>query len=155
MKFEKKHWGMLAAGVIALILVYWFFFRKKKTESAYNKDVPLFGLGMDPRESGYAGIYGSFGNESGYDKIAPSRIAPSRTQSSYAGVYGSFGNESGFKATSKTKVVDVGTSNNPSDPGAKWVSSVEGGKPFCRWYDGNGNNTVTYERPCTKAQANM
>jgi len=40
-------------------------------------------------------------------------------------------------------------------PQGRWVSSQEGGKSYCRWYDSHGNNTVTYDRPCTKAQANM
>jgi len=36
-----------------------------------------------------------------------------------------------------------------------WVSSIEDGNDYCRWYDDNGVNTVTYNLPCTAAQANM
>lgn len=55
MKFEKKHWMMLVAGLVVLFLVYWFFFRKKKVaESSYNPAVPIWGIGMaEPSESGY------------------------------------------------------------------------------------------------------
>lgn len=55
MKFEKKHWMMLVAGLVILFLVYWFFFRKKKVaESSYNPAVPIWGIGMgEPSESGY------------------------------------------------------------------------------------------------------
>jgi LPXTG-motif cell wall-anchored protein len=69
MKLEKKHWAMLIAGVVVLFLVYWFFFRKKKTESSFNGSaLPLIGRGEFGNENNYAGIYGSFGNESGYQK---------------------------------------------------------------------------------------
>ena len=37
----------------------------------------------------------------------------------------------------------------------KWVYSVEDGKDYCRWYDRNGKNTLTYNAPCNKAKANM
>lgn len=37
----------------------------------------------------------------------------------------------------------------------KWVYTIESGKDFCRWYDGNGKNTRTYNSPCSKSQANM
>ncbi len=47
MKLEKKHWIIIGV-VLALIAIWYFFLRKKKVES------------------GYAGTYGSFGNESGY-----------------------------------------------------------------------------------------
>lgn len=59
-------------------------------------------------------------------------------------------------ATGKTPK-KCGCQTNPNTGGStnKWVSSQEGGNSFCRWYDGNGNNTVTYNKPCTKAQANM
>lgn len=55
MKFEKKHWMMLVAGLVVLFLVYWFFFRKKKVaESSYNPAVPIWGIGMgEPSESNY------------------------------------------------------------------------------------------------------
>ena len=55
MKFEKKHWMMLVAGLVVLFLVYWFFFRKKKVaESSYNPAVPIWGISMgEPSESGY------------------------------------------------------------------------------------------------------
>lgn len=36
-----------------------------------------------------------------------------------------------------------------------WVNSIEDGKDYCRWYDNDGRNTVTYNRPCTRAQAGM
>lgn len=37
-----------------------------------------------------------------------------------------------------------------------WVSSVEDGMPYCRWYDAYGRNTQTYEgRGCTGVQANI
>ncbi len=54
MKFEKKHW-MIVAGLVVLFLVYWFFFRKKKVaESSYNPAVPIWGIGMgEPSESNY------------------------------------------------------------------------------------------------------
>jgi hypothetical protein len=55
MKFEKKHWMMLVAGLVVLFLVYWFFFRKKKVaESSYNPAVPIWGIGMgEPSESNF------------------------------------------------------------------------------------------------------
>lgn len=69
MKLEKKHWAMLITGVVVLFLVYWFFFRKKVTESAYNPYVPIWGIGMgSPSESGYsADQLDPMGVESGYD----------------------------------------------------------------------------------------
>jgi hypothetical protein len=36
-----------------------------------------------------------------------------------------------------------------------WVNSIEDGKDYCRWYDNEGRNTITYNRPCTRAQAGM
>jgi hypothetical protein len=68
MKLEKKHWAMLITGVVVLFLVYWFFFRKKVTESAYNPYVPIWGIGMgSPSESGYsADQLDAMGVESGF-----------------------------------------------------------------------------------------
>ncbi len=51
---------MLIAGVGILAVVYWFFFRKKKAESGYDKNVMIFG-----NESGY-GAEELGGIESGY-----------------------------------------------------------------------------------------
>lgn len=37
-----------------------------------------------------------------------------------------------------------------------WVSSIEEGVPYCRWYDAYGRNTQTYEgRGCNPVQANI
>ena len=37
-----------------------------------------------------------------------------------------------------------------------WVSSIEDGVSYCRWYDQYGRNTSTYEgRGCTGTQANI
>lgn len=47
MNISKKQWAMIAVGIVALVLVYWFFFRKKK-ESSYDPNVMIFG-----NESGY------------------------------------------------------------------------------------------------------
>jgi len=68
MKLENKHWAMLIAGVVVLFLVYWFFFRKKVAESAYNPYVPIWGIGMGaPSESGYsANQLDPMGIESGF-----------------------------------------------------------------------------------------
>lgn len=49
MKIEKKHWIIIAI-VVILIAVWYFFLRKKSTTT-----------------SKYAGVYGSIGNESGFD----------------------------------------------------------------------------------------
>lgn len=44
MNLDKKQWTMLIAGVVALFLVYWLFFRKKKTtESGYDDAVMIMG----------------------------------------------------------------------------------------------------------------
>lgn len=50
MKIEKKHW--IIVGVVAVIILVWYFFLRKKKSAT----------------SSYAGVYGSFGNESAYDK---------------------------------------------------------------------------------------
>lgn len=63
MNLDKKQWTMLIAGVVALFLVYWLFFRKKKTtESGYDDAVMIMGdSSYDPafpelggRDSGFA-----------------------------------------------------------------------------------------------------
>lgn len=63
MKIEKKHWIIIAV-VATLIALWYFFLRNKSTTSKYAGVYGSFG-----NESGYAGIYGSFGNESNFDKI--------------------------------------------------------------------------------------
>ena len=50
MKIEKKHWIIIA--VVVILIALWYFFLRKKTTT-----------------SNYAGMYGSFGNESGYKGI--------------------------------------------------------------------------------------
>jgi hypothetical protein len=50
MKLEKKHWIII--GIVGVIILVWYFFLRKKKSSTSN----------------YAGVYGSFGNESSYDK---------------------------------------------------------------------------------------
>lgn len=69
---------MLILGAGVLFLVYWFFFRKKKTESSYDNNLMVFGnengytnyqLDGGSLESSYGpdfGAYGSYGNESSY-----------------------------------------------------------------------------------------
>lgn len=52
MKLEKKHWVIIGV-VIALILVWYFFLRKKKTESSWNpalgiKPIPVEPIGPAP-----------------------------------------------------------------------------------------------------------
>ena len=47
MKIEKKHWIIIA--VVVILIALWYFFLRKKTTT-----------------SNYAGMYGSFGNESNY-----------------------------------------------------------------------------------------
>jgi hypothetical protein len=64
------------------------------------------------------------------------------------------GIESGF-AASMGKVPSRIKGGGTPVPQGKWISSTEGGQDYCRWYNANGDNTVTYERACTKAQANM
>ena len=65
------------------------------------------------------------------------------------------GIESGF-AASMGKVPSRIKGGGTSQAGrGRWVSSTENGHDYCRWYDANGVNTVTYDRPCTAAQANM
>lgn len=49
MKIEKKHWIIIA--VVVILIALWYFFLRKKTTTT----------------SKYAGVYGSFGNESGFD----------------------------------------------------------------------------------------
>jgi hypothetical protein len=44
---------------------------------------------------------------------------------------------------------------NPYNHTQKWVYIIENGKDYCRWFDSKGKNTVTYEKPCNLAQANM
>ena len=65
MTITKKQWMMLLLGAGVLFLVYWFFFRNKKTatESSYDDNLMIFG-----NENGYGpdyGAYGSYGYESG------------------------------------------------------------------------------------------
>ena len=69
---------MLILGAGVLFLVYWFFFRNKKTESSYDDNLMVFGnengytnyqLDGGSLESSYGpdfGAYGSYGNESSY-----------------------------------------------------------------------------------------
>ncbi len=67
MKISKQQWFMLATGVALLALVYWFFFRKKKTESSYDENVMIFG-----NENGYTNYELDGGSlESGYKKDCP------------------------------------------------------------------------------------
>lgn len=47
MKIEKKHWIIIA--IVVILIALWYFFMKKK-----------------PTTSNYAGMYGSFGNESNF-----------------------------------------------------------------------------------------
>ncbi len=58
---NKKQMTMLAIGVLAVVAIYWFFFRKKDTkkESSFNPDYLVIG-----DEMGYNG-------ESGYKKDCP------------------------------------------------------------------------------------
>ena len=49
MKIEKKHWIIIA--IVVILIVLWYFFMRKKATTT----------------SKYAGTYGSFGNESGFD----------------------------------------------------------------------------------------
>lgn len=74
MKIEKKHWIIIAI-VVILIALWYFFLRKKSTSTT----------------SGYAGMYGSFGNESGYDSRLDAALPMIGRESGYAG------NESGYK----------------------------------------------------------
>lgn len=75
MKIEKKHWAIIGV-VVAIILVWYFFLRKKKccgwdaNGKCTTKCDPKTGAAptTSPSESGYAGMYGSFGNESGFDR---------------------------------------------------------------------------------------
>jgi len=46
MKLEKKHWILIATIAVIIAAVYWFFFRKKATESNFSvsslkSDLPL------------------------------------------------------------------------------------------------------------------
>lgn len=63
--------------------------------------------------------------------------------------------ESGWWLFSKPKSPVTPT---PSMAGCTscWVSSIEDGVQYCRWYDQYGRNTSTYEgRGCTGTQANI
>ena len=51
---------MLVVGVVALFLVYWLFFRKKKTESGYDDAVMIMG------DSSYDPAFPEIGGESSY-----------------------------------------------------------------------------------------
>ncbi len=51
MKIEKKHWIIIA--VVVILIALWYFFLRKKPATT----------------SKYAGMYGSFGNESGFEGI--------------------------------------------------------------------------------------
>ena len=70
MKLEKKHWVIIGI-VIALIAVWYFFLRKKKTnESSYDSNLLIYGSGMGaPSESGYSAA-DIGGYESGYRSTA-------------------------------------------------------------------------------------
>ncbi len=48
MKIEKKHWIIIA--IVVVLIALWYFFMKKKPATTSN----------------YAGMYGSFGNESNW-----------------------------------------------------------------------------------------
>jgi len=48
MNITKKQWTIIGVVIVVAILVWYFFLRKKKATSSY------------------AGVYGSFGNESGF-----------------------------------------------------------------------------------------
>lgn len=68
MKLEKKHWIMIAIAIVVLIALWHFFLRKKTTTSSY------------------AGVYGFFGNESGYDMAELDKNLPMiGTESSWVG----------------------------------------------------------------------
>lgn len=54
-----------------------------------------------------------------------------------------------------SKKEEVAPSPPPTEKVQKWVYSIEDGKEYCRWYDGYGRNTVTYNNKCSKTQANM
>ena len=67
MKLEKKHYVIIAV-VVAIIAVWYFFLRKKKVESNYSESLRTLdnNLPMIGSDSGYAGEFGSFGNESNW-----------------------------------------------------------------------------------------
>ena len=76
-------------------------------------------------------------------------------ESGYAAYQLANGIESGFAASmgkAPSRIKGGGTSQAGK---GHWVSSIEDGNDYCRWYDANGVNTVTYNLPCTAAQANM
>ncbi len=50
MKIENKHWIIIA--IVVILIALWYFFIKKKPATTSN----------------YAGMYGSFGNESNFKK---------------------------------------------------------------------------------------
>lgn len=76
MNITKNQW--IAIGVVGAVAVWYFFLRKKDTESGYDNNLMLIGnengytnyqLDGGSLESGYGpdfGAYGSYGNESGY-----------------------------------------------------------------------------------------
>lgn len=84
--------------------------------------------------------------ESGYDGIAAAQVPPASSVRSL-----------GTDWLARPKSSDFVQQNmgNKNEESNLWYSSTENGKDYCRWYDKNGNNTVTYERPCTAVQANM
>jgi uncharacterized protein YodC (DUF2158 family) len=50
------------------------------------------------------------------------------------------------------------TNSTPNQTGCTncWVSTVEDGMEYCRWYDNYGRNTQSYSgRGCTNVQANI
>lgn len=76
MNITKNQW--IAIGVVGAVAVWYFFLRKKDTESGYDNNLMLIGnengytnyqLDGGSLESGYGpdfGAYGSYGNESSY-----------------------------------------------------------------------------------------
>ena len=130
MKLEKKHW-MIIGVVVAIIIVWHFFFKKKKTESSYDPNLLIYG-----GESGYAGVYGSFGNESGYNADQLTNGQPNF--------------ESGYRTALSGPVTSRTLRNAGAGAGAKlkpWKG--QSGTWYCPYFE----DGVWKDRPCKMAAA--
>ena len=143
MNLTKKHYAMLIAGAVVLFLVYWFFFRKKKTESSYDPNLLIYGsdsgyggaygVGMNggARESGYAGVYGSTGGESGYSAL----------QLDAAGLESGFSLRRGFVGKALQGPIPLGKET-------PWKGSTSG-----TWYCPVFEDGVWKDKPCKMKSA--
>jgi len=138
MKLEKKHWIIIA--VIVLIIIIWYFSKKKKAESSYRRARNIGTSGQDGRGTSIQ-----------------NHLSPSLVLSRDFDESGRVSLEDSAWWIFSKKPIQVTTPESTASKCVNcWVTSVEDGVQYCRWFDNNGRNTQSYAgRGCTSGQANM